>query len=241
MKIEGKNPVKEILCSGATVEKVWLENGNRDAGLREIQKLARDKGLRVEFVEKRALDRLSETGHHQGVIADYTNFEYASLEKLIKDSRAQNKDMLFLVLDEILDPYNLGSIIRVAECAGATGVIISNRRSATVNETVVRTSAGATAYMPVVKVGNINQAIETLKKENVWVYALDMDGTEMYKTNLKGDIALVVGNEGSGVKKLTEKLCDGVMSIPMFGKVNSLNASVSAGIAVYEVIRQRRT
>lgn len=241
MKIEGKNPVKEILCSGATVEKVWLENGNRDAGLREIQKLARDKGLRVEFVEKRALDRLSETGHHQGVIADYTNFEYASLEKLIKDSRAQNKDMLFLVLDEILDPHNLGSIIRVAECAGATGVIISNRRSATVNETVVRTSAGATAYMPVVKVGNINQAIETLKKENVWVYALDMDGTEMYKTNLKGDIALVVGNEGSGVKKLTEKLCDGVMSIPMFGKVNSLNASVSAGIAVYEVIRQRRT
>lgn len=241
MKIEGKNPVKEILNSEATIEKVLIENGNRDVTLREIQKLAREKGIKVEFVDKKALDRISETGHHQGVIADYSNFEYASLEKLIRDSRNQNKDMLFIILDEILDPHNLGSIIRVAECAGATGVIISNRRSACVNETVVRTSAGATAYMPVVKVGNINQAIETLKNENVWVYALDMDGSEMYQTNLKGDIALVVGNEGKGVKQLTEKLCDGVMSIPMFGKVNSLNASVSAGIAIYEVLRQRRT
>ena len=241
MKIEGKNPVKEILNSGSTVEKVWLENGSRDAGIREIQKLAREKGLRVEFVDKKVLDKMSETKHHKGVIAEYSNFEYASLENLIKTSREQNKDMLFVILDEVSDPHNLGSIIRVAECAGATGVIISNRRCATVNETVVRTSAGATAYMPVVKVGNINQAIETLKEENVWVYALDMDGSEMYQTNLKGDVALVVGNEGSGVKKLTEKLCDGVVSIPMFGKVNSLNASVSAGIAIYEVIRQRRS
>ena len=148
--------------------------------------------------------------------------------------------MLFIILDEVLDPHNLGSIIRVAECAGATGVIISNRRSASVNETVVRTSAGATAYLPVVRVTNINQVIEQLKNENVWVYALDMDGEEMYKTNLTGNVALVVGGEGNGVSRLTRKLCDGVISIPMFGQVNSLNASVSAGIATYEVIRQRR-
>ena len=146
---------------------------------------------------------------------------------------------MFIILDEVLDPHNLGSVIRVAECAGASAVIIPNRRSATVNETVVRTSAGATAYMPVVKVSNLNQTIEELKKQNVWVYAADMDGSPMCKTNLKGDIALVVGGEGTGVKQLTKKLCDAVISIPMFGKVNSLNASVSAGIVLYEAVRQR--
>ena len=146
---------------------------------------------------------------------------------------------MFIVLDEVLDPHNLGSVIRVAECAGATGVIIPARRSATVNETVVRTSAGATAYMPVIKVNNLNQAIEEMKKQNIWVYAADMDGEQMYKTNLKGDIALVVGGEGTGVRDLTKKLCDGVISIPMYGKVNSLNASVSAGIVLYEAVRQR--
>jgi 23S rRNA (guanosine2251-2'-O)-methyltransferase len=172
-------------------------------------------------------------------ITIYSDFKYADLKKTIKQTREEGKDILFVILDEVLDPHNLGSVIRVAECAGATGVIISNRRSALVNETVVRTSAGATAYVPVVKVNNINQAIETLKEANVWVYALDMDGDEMYKTNLKGNIALVVGSEGNGVKQLTRKTCDGVISIPMFGQVNSLNASVSAGIAVYEVLRQR--
>lgn len=240
MKIEGKNPVKEIINSGSTIEKVMIENGSRDNDLREIQKLARENGIKVEFVDKRGLDKISETGHHQGVIAEYSNFEYASLEQLIKDAKANSKDMLFILLDEIVDPHNLGSIIRVAECAGATGVVIPSRRSACVNETVVRTSAGATAYVPVCKVNNLNQAIETLKNENVWVYALDMDGQEMYRTNLTGNVALVVGNEGSGVSRLTRKLCDETISIPMLGKVNSLNASVSTGIAVYEVLRQRR-
>ena len=240
MKVEGKNPVRELLNSDETIETIYIENGSKDNALREIQKLAREKGIKVEFVDKRGLDRQSETGHHQGVIASYTNFEYADLEELISASREKNEDMLFIVLDEILDPHNLGSIIRVAECAGATGVIISNRRSATVNETVIRTSAGATAHIPVVKASNINQAIEILKRENIWVYGLDMDGELMYNTNLKGNIALVVGNEGKGIKQLTAKLCDGIISIPMFGKVNSLNASVSAGIAIYEVLRQRR-
>ena len=240
MKIEGKNPVRELLNSDATIEKITIANGGRDDITREIFSLAKEKKIKVEFVDRKSLDKMSETGHHQGVIAEYTNFKYADLDELIKKSQDEQKDMLFLVLDEILDPHNLGSIIRVAECAGATGVIIPTRRSATVNETVVRTSAGATSYVPVVKVGNINSAIEKLKNENVWVYALDMDGEEMYNTNLTGNIALVVGGEGSGVKQLTKKLCDGVIKIPMFGKVNSLNASVSTGIATYEVIRQRR-
>ena len=216
-----------------------IVNGTTDVDLRNIQKLARDKGLKVEFADRRALDKVSETGHHQGVIAIYSDFKYADLKSVIKKTKQESKDILFVVLDEVLDPHNLGSVIRVAECAGATGVIIPNRRSATVNETVVRTSAGATAYMPVIKVSNLNQAIEEMKKQNIWVYAADMDGEQMHKTNLKGDIALVVGGEGTGVKALTKKLCDGVISIPMFGKVNSLNASVSAGIVLYEAVKQR--
>ncbi len=239
MKIEGKNPVKEILNSGSTIEKVMIADGTSDPEVRLLQKIARDKGIKVEFADKRALDKLSETGHHQGVIAIYTDFEYANLDDVISNAKAEGKDLLFVILDEVLDPHNLGSVIRVAECAGATGVIIPSRRSATVNETVVRTSAGATAYMPVIKVSNLNQTIEELKKQNVWVYSADMDGEPMHKTNLKGDIALVVGGEGTGVKPLTKKLCDGVVSIPMFGKVNSLNASVSAGIVLYEAVRQR--
>ena len=239
MKIEGKNPVRELLKTEETIEKIMIVNGTTDPELRQFQQIAKDKGIKVEFADRRAFDKVSETGHHQGVIAFYTEFKYADLNETIMKARNDGKDVLFIVLDEVLDPHNLGSVIRVAECAGATGVIIPARRSATVNETVVRTSAGATAYMPVIKVNNLNQAIETMKNQNVWVFAADMDGEDMYKTNLKGDIALVVGGEGTGVRELTKKLCDGVISIPMFGKVNSLNASVSAGIVLYEAVRQR--
>lgn len=239
MKIEGKNPVKELINSDVTIEKIMIADGTSDQEVRALQKQARERGVKVEFVDKRGLDKVSETGHHQGVIAIYSEFKYADLNETISKARATGKDIMFVVLDEVLDPHNLGSVIRVAECAGATGVVIPNRRSATVNETVVRTSAGATAYMPVIKVSNLNQAIEEMKKQNIWVYAADMDGEQMHKTNLKGDIALVVGGEGTGVKPLTKKLCDGVISIPMFGKVNSLNASVSAGIVLYEAVRQR--
>ena len=239
MKAEGKNPVKELLGSGLTIEKITIANGTNDAEVRKLQQEARDRGIKIEFVDRKIMDKFSETGHHQGIIATYSDFEYANLDEVIYHSRSEGKDILFVILDEVLDPHNLGSVIRVAECAGATGVIIPARRSATVNETVIRTSAGATAYVPVIKVANLNQTIEELKKQNIWVYAADMDGEEMYKTNLTGDIALVVGGEGTGVKRLTKELCDGVVSIPMFGKVNSLNASVSAGIVLYEAVRQR--
>jgi 23S rRNA (guanosine2251-2'-O)-methyltransferase len=239
MKAEGKNPVRELLGSGATIEKISIENGSRDNEIRSLVQIARDKGIKVDFVDKRGLDKVSETGHHQGIIAFYTEFKYANLDEVISSEKTKGKDLLFVVLDEVLDPHNLGSVIRVAECAGASGVIIPARRSATVNETVIRTSAGATAYMPVIKVSNLNQTLEDLKKRNVWVYAADMDGSPMGKANLKGDIALVIGGEGSGVHSLTRKTCDGIISIPMFGKVNSLNASVSAGIVLYEAVRQR--
>lgn len=239
MKAEGKNPVRELLGSGATIEKISVADGTNDAEVRALVQLARDKGVKVDYVDRRGLDKVSETGHHQGIIAFYTEFKYANLNDVIKQEKQKGKDLLFVILDEVLDPHNLGSVIRVAECAGATGVIIPARRSATVNETVIRTSAGATAYVPVIKVSNLNQTIEELKKQNVWVYAADMDGSPMTKTNLKGDIALVIGGEGSGVHALTRKNCDGIISIPMFGKVNSLNASVSAGIVLYEAVRQR--
>lgn len=240
MKIEGKNPVKEILSGTGTIEKLTVLDKTSDSEIRELIKIARDKKVKVEFVQKQVLDKMSETGHHQGVIATYTEFEYSDLDDVINNSKKQGKEILLVLLDEVLDPHNLGSVIRVAECAGATGVVIPARRSALVNETVVRTSAGATAYMPVIKVQNINQTIEKLKEQNIWVYALDMDGGEMYKINLTGDIAIVVGGEGEGVHSLTRKTCDGIISIPMFGKVNSLNASVSAGIGLYEAVRQRR-
>ena len=239
MKAEGKNPVRELLGSGATIEKISVADGSNDAEVRALVQQARDKGVKVDFVDRRGLDKLSETGHHQGIIAFYTEFKYANLNDVINSEREKGKDLLFVILDEVLDPHNLGSVIRVAECAGASGVIIPARRSATVNETVVRTSAGATAYMPVIKVNNLNQIIEKLKSQNIWIFASDMDGETMYNTNLKGDIALVIGGEGTGVRELTKKLCDGVISIPMFGNVNSLNASVSAGIVLYEAVRQR--
>ncbi len=239
MKIEGKNPVRELLKTDAEIEKIIIADGTTDTELRAIQKLAREKGVKVEFADRRSLDKKSDTGHHQGVIAIQAEFEYSDLTEILKNVKNGDKQALFIILDEVLDPHNLGSIIRVAECAGADAVIIPNRRSATVNETVIRTSAGATAYVPVCKVANINSAIDELKRNGFWVYALDMDGESMYNVNLKGNTALVVGGEGTGVKALTRKLCDGIISIPMFGKVNSLNASVSAGIGIYEFIRQK--
>ncbi len=240
MKIEGKNPVKELLESDMTIEKIMVTNGTNDNEIRAMLQKCRDRKIKIEFVDKRALDKISETKHHQGIIAFATEFKYAELDNVILNEKQKGKDLLFVILDEVLDPHNLGSVIRVAECAGASAVIIPSRRSVAVTETVIRTSAGATAYMPVVKVSNINQTIEELKNKNIWVYACDMDGEDMCETNLTGDIALVVGGEGTGVHSLTKKLCDGVVAIPMFGKVNSLNASVSAGIVIYEAIRQRR-
>lgn len=234
MTAEGKNPVREAINSDTTIEKILVLDGTRDQDIRQIISQAKNKGLRVEYVKKEALDRVSETGHHQGIIAFTTDYKYKELGQVLN----KNGRKFFVILDGVQDPHNLGSIIRTAECFGVTAVIIPERGGALVNETVLRTSAGAVSHMDVVKVKNINDAIKTLKEKNVFVYVADMDGQPLKNTNLKGDIAIVVGAEGNGVSALTRKLADQIVSIPMVGKVNSLNASVSAAVMMFEAFRQ---
>lgn len=234
MQIEGKNAVREALRAGTTIEKLTIIKGASDRDSASVIALAREKGVKVVFVDKNVLDKESVTGRHQGMIAVVSDFTYSTLEDIVND-----ENPLIIVLDGVEDPHNLGSVIRVAECAGASGIVIGKHRSCQVNETVVRVSAGATQHVKIAKVTNINYAIEYLKEKNIWVYSADMDGESIYDTDLTGPCALVIGGEGDGVHQTTRKLCDGIVSLPMFGKVNSLNASVATGIAVYEVIRQR--
>ena len=231
MRIEGKNAVYELLKSGTTVNKVLIQK--EETG--KIVALAKQLGVKIQFVDKKVLDKESVTGKHQGYIAEAVDFEYCDLEDLL----SKDGDKLIVVLDEINDPHNLGSIIRVCECAGVDGIVIGKNRQVQVNETVVRCSAGAISHVKLARVTNINTAIETMKNNGVWVYCADMDGQRMYDANLTGNIALVVGGEGNGVSRLTKSLCDGVISIDLRGKVNSLNASVACGIVVYEALRQR--
>lgn len=237
MKIEGKNAVRECILSHKTIEKVLIQNGSAN---NELVNLAKANGVKVQYINKSQMDELSVTKKHQGVIALSTDFKYSSVEDILAYAKAKNEPAFILILDGVEDPHNLGSVLRVAECAGVHGVIISKDRAVGVTETVVKVSAGASERVRVAKVVNLNRAIEELKSKNIFVYCADMDGEPMTKTNLTGNIAIVVGSEGFGVSKLTKKLCDGVISIPMFGKINSLNASVSAGIVVYEAIRQRK-
>lgn len=236
MLIEGRNATKEALRTDTTVEKIMIAKGQVDKAIDMIVASARSKGIRVVFVDRNVLDKTSETGKHQGVIAYTTEFKYCDLEDIL-ESKPDNR--LILILDEIEDPHNLGSIIRVAECMGVDGIVIPKIRSASVNETVIKTSAGATQYMKIAKVTNVNDAIRTLKDNFFNVYGLDMDGVKLGDAHLTGDLALVVGNEGSGIRNLTAKLCDGMVSIPMTGHVESLNASVATGIALYECFTKR--
>ena len=236
MKIEGKNAVRECINANKTIEKILVQNGSDN---KELISLAKERGIKIQFVNKSALDDFSVTKKHQGIIALTTDFKYSSVEDILADAKSRNEDAFILILDGVEDPHNLGSVLRVAECAGVHGIIIPKDRAVGVTETVVKVSAGASERVKIAKVTNINRTIEDLKSKNIFVYCADMDGTPMTKTNLKGNIALVIGSEGFGVSKLTRKIADGIISIPMFGKINSLNASVSAGIVVYEAIRQR--
>ena len=237
MKVEGKNPIRELINSGKSIDKVFVQDKIADTEIRAWVREAKSRHAKVEWVDKKVLDKISETGHHQGIIAEVTDFEYADFDAIIN----QQKDLLLILLDGLEDPHNLGSVIRVAECSGADAIVVPARHSVLVNETVIRVSAGASAYVPVCKVGNLNSAIEQMKEHGVWVYGADMDGEDMHSVNLKGSIAIVIGAEGKGLSHHTRELCDQIVSIPMHGKVNSLNASVSAGILVYEALRQRST
>lgn len=232
MRIEGRNSVFEALRSdNVTVNTLFCEKGTANS----VTALARQTGVKISFVDRAVLDKMSPEGKHQGYVADVTDFEYCQVEDIL----AASEQPFVVVLDGINDPHNFGSIIRACECAGVDGVIIGKNRQVAVTDTVVRVSAGACAHVRVARVTNINGAIRQLQDAGVWVYALDMDGQDITKVNLSGAVALVVGGEGEGIAPLTKKSCDGVVSLKLKGKVNSLNASVACGIALYEVVRQR--
>lgn len=236
MKTEGRNAVLELIKSGKPIEKIVMEKGAQGS-LARIFAEARKNDIRVQFTDARGLDRMSVTGHHQGVIAFGAEYEYSDVEDIT--DAASEKDGFVILCDGIEDVHNLGSIIRVAECAGADGVIIPAQKSAAVTEAVIRISAGAANHIKVAKVASLTAAMEKLKKSGYWLYALEADGKSIYSADLSGKIGLVIGGEDSGVRRLTRERCDGVLSLPLFGKVNSLNASVALGIAAYEVVRCR--
>lgn len=236
MKVEGRNAVLELLKTDKNVDKLLMQKGAEGSAGR-IFAMARERNIRVQFADSRALDRESETGRHQGVIAFVSEYEYADFSQLCapKDS-----PRFVVVCDGVEDVHNLGSIIRVAECAGADGVVIPKNKSAQVTGAVVRISEGAANHIKVARVPGVNYAIDELKKAGYWVYGLEADGEDIYASDLTGDIALVVGGENSGIGALTRKKCDKILSLPLYGKVNSLNASVALGAAAYEAVRQRR-
>ena len=236
MKIQGRNAVLELLKTGKNIDKILIEK-NPQGSLNAIFAEGRKKNIRVQFVDRKALDRESEDKRHQGVMAFSTDFEYASLDDIL--GATEVNDGLIIVCDGIEDVHNLGSVIRVAECAGAKGVIIPSNNSACVTEAVIRISAGAAQHMPVVKVNSLTHAVDRLKKSGYWLYALEADGQSVYDTNLSGNVALVIGGEDSGVRRIIKEKCDFTVSLPLKGKVNSLNASVALGIAAYEVLRRR--
>lgn len=237
--IEGRNAVLEAFRSGKTIDKLFVLDGCQDGPIKSILREAKKTDAIINFVEKERLDRLSKTGHHQGVVAQAAAYEYAEVDDILEAARQKEEPPFIFILDEIEDPHNLGAIIRTANLAGAHGVIIPKRRAVGLTATVAKTSAGAINYTPVAKVTNIAKTIEELKKQGLWFVCADMDGTSMYKLDLKGPIGLVIGNEGSGVSRLVKEKCDFVASIPMKGDIDSLNASVAAGVLAYEIVRQR--
>ena len=238
-KIEGRNAVLEAFRSGKTVDKLYILEGCQDGPVRTIAREARKHDTIIQYVAKERLDQISETGKHQGVIAVAASYEYATVEDILAKAKEKGEPPFILLLDNIEDPHNLGAIIRTANLAGAHGVIIPKRRAAGLTAVVARTSAGALNYTPGAKVTNLKTVMEQLKKEGMWFVCADMGGTTYYDLDLKGPIGLVIGNEGEGVSRLVKENCDFVASIPMKGNIDSLNASVAAGILAFEIARQR--
>lgn len=237
--IEGRNAVLEAFRSGKTIDRLFVLDGCKDGPVQTIVREARKHDTIIQFVAKERLDQLSGTGHHQGVIAYAAAYEYAQMEDMLKAAEEKGEPPFLFLLDGIEDPHNLGAIIRTANLAGAHGVIIPKRRAVGLTATVAKTSAGALNYTPVAKVTNLGATIEDLKKRGLWFVCADMGGELMYRLDLKGPIGLVIGNEGDGVSRLVREKCDMVASIPMKGDIDSLNASVAAGVLAYEIVRQR--
>lgn len=239
--VEGRNAVVEVLSNDdRTIESILINNSSVKSSLSKIYKLAKEKKVVIKEVDKQKLNSLSKTGNHQGVIAIVSSYEYSSVADMLELAKEREEDPFIIILDEIEDPHNFGSIIRTAEIVGAHGIIIPKRRNVSVTPTVYRTSVGAVEHMKIAKVTNINSTIDQLKESGIWVYGADIKGKSYcHNTNLSGPIALVIGSEGRGISKLTLKKCDVLVKIPMVGKINSLNASVAGGILMYEVLRQK--
>lgn len=239
LSIEGRNAVLEAFRAGKTIDKLYVLKGCKDGPVNSILREAGKHDTIVNFVTKERLDQMSETGKHQGVIASAAAYEYADVEDMLRLADEKGEEPFLILLDNIEDPHNLGAIIRTANLAGAHGVIIPKRRASGLTATVAKASAGALNYTPVAKVTNLGKTMEELKKRGLWFVCADMDGTVMYEVNLKGPIGLVIGNEGEGVGRLIREKCDLTASIPMKGDIDSLNASVAAGVLAYEIVRQR--
>lgn len=238
-RIEGRNPVTEAFRAGKTVDKLFVLEGCRDGAINTILREAQKQKTIVNRVSKERLDQMSQTGAHQGVIAQVSSYGYVEVDDILENARKKGEQPFVILLDQVEDPHNLGAIIRTANQAGAHGVVITKHRSASLTAVAAKASAGAINYVPVAKVSNLGAAIEELKKEGLWFVCADMDGTVMYDMNLTGPIGLVVGNEGSGVSRLIKEKCDLVAAIPMKGDIDSLNVSVAAGVLSYEIVRQR--
>lgn len=238
--IEGRNAVIEALRAKKSIDKLYILDGCQDGPVSTIKREAKKSDVFVKFVSRDILDKMSETGHHQGVIAKVAAYEYTELDEILEKAREKGEAPFLILLDGIEDPHNLGAIIRTANLAGAHGVVIPKNRAVGLTATVARTSAGALNYTPVARVTNLSKTIEDLKKEGMWFVCADMDGDCMYDVNLTGSIGLVIGNEGEGVSRLVREKCDYKASIPMYGDIDSLNASVATGVLAYEIVRQRR-
>ena len=239
MRLEGRHAVLEALKAGLKLEKVLVQKDLKESLGQEVKEAAKAAGIPVQFLDKEKLEGLSRSGRHQGIMAEMKAIPYSSVEEMLAAAREKGEAPFLLLLDGIEDPHNLGAIIRTAHQAGAHGVIIPKNRAAGLTATVARVSAGALAYLPVAQVTNLARTMEELKKEGLWFACADMDGEVLYRQDLKGPLGLVIGSEGSGVSQNVKKHCDFVVSIPMAGQIDSLNASVAAGILMYEVVRQR--
>lgn len=239
-QIEGRNSVLELLESNRDINKIYVSRGEKHGSINKILAIAKEKRIVTVEVDKSKLDAMSQTENHQGVIAIVPPFEYCEVDDILESAKQKNEQEFILILDGIEDPHNLGSIIRTAETAGVHGIIIPKRRAASVNSTVNKVSAGAVEHMKIARVNNINETIKYLKENGIWICGTDMDtNTEYYKQDLTGPIAIVIGSEGFGMSRLVKENCDFLVKIPMKGKITSLNASVSAGIVIYEALKQR--
>ena len=237
--IEGRNPVIEAIKSDREIDKILIANSAKEGSIKKIIGMAKDKNIIIQYVDKHKLDEVSTSHSHQGVIAYASEYKYYELDELIDLAKNKDEDPFFIILDEITDPHNLGSIIRTADAVGAHGVIIPKRRSVHITPVVAKASAGAVEYMPVCKVTNIVNTIKRLKEEGLWIAAADMDGETFYKQNLTGPLGVVIGSEGFGISRLVKQNCDFIVKMPMIGNVTSLNASVAGGILLNEIFRQR--